>query len=298
MSKITVFTPTYNRGNDECLGKCYRDLCAQTCKDFIWLIIDDGSIDETENYVKPWLDKDNGFEIKYLKKMNGGTHTGYNKAFDLCNTELIFCLETDDEIMPKAIEIILREANGNLYNQSIGLMSTAYYIGKDQIIGSPLPNNVKMLSYLESHYRYKSYGDKFFVYKMSAIGNYRFPEYEGEKLCSTAAMLLTILGKYKVVNERIYNKSYLEDGYTKNRVAINFAKNPKGFAYFHQVKLEKIYDIKTSIKSAIHYIGCSLLSNQGNIVRRSPRCLLTIVLFPLGYVWYLYLKKLNSSISK
>lgn len=298
--KITVFTPTYNRGNDECLGRCYRNLCEQTNKEFIWLIIDDGSTDGTEAYVSSWLTKDakrkNGFEIQYIKKKNGGTHTGYNKAFDLCETELIFCLETDDELLPDAVQTILDEACGRVYNKAIGLIFPAYYIGKKKIIGKPLPEGEKLVSYHDCYYKYGVTGDKFFVYKTKTIGTYRFPEYMGEKLCSTAAMLLTLHGCYKIVNKDIYNKSYLEDGYTADRVAINYAKSPKGFAFFHGIKLKEIRNTKTSIKSSIHYVGCSLLAGEKKIISKSPRKGLILLLFPFGYVWFIYLKKIQRTL--
>lgn len=298
--RITVFTPTYNRGNDKCLGRCYKNLCEQTNKEFIWLIIDDGSSDGTEEYVSSWIEKEaiekNGFEIKYIKKKNGGTHTGYNKAFDVCGTELIFCLETDDELLPGAIQKILDEANGKVYEKSIGLIFPAYYIGKGEIIGKPFPKGKRLISYHDCYYKYKDTGDKFFVYKTKKIGRYRFPEFEGEKLCSTATMLLTLHGCYKIVDADVYNKSYLEDGYTADSVAINFAKSPKGFAYFHYIKLGEIGEIKVNIKSAIHYVGCSLLAGQKNIISKSPRKGLTLLLFPLGFVWFNYLKKIRRNL--
>ena len=75
---LTVFTPSYNRAHT--LGRTYMSLCRQTCKDFEWLIIDDGSTDNTRDVVQEWLFADNGFRIQYVYKENGGLHTGYNKA--------------------------------------------------------------------------------------------------------------------------------------------------------------------------------------------------------------------------
>ena len=71
--KLTVFTPAYNRAHT--LGRCYESMLKQKCKDFKWLIIDDGSTDNTKELVDSWLNKDNGFEIIYKYKKNGGMHT-------------------------------------------------------------------------------------------------------------------------------------------------------------------------------------------------------------------------------
>lgn len=105
MVKLTIFTPTYNRKNTLILG--YEALCRQTKKEFIWLIIDDGSTDGTSELVHGWMLADNGFEIQYVYKENGGLHTGYNKAIELIETELCVCIDSDDYMPDDAVELIL-----------------------------------------------------------------------------------------------------------------------------------------------------------------------------------------------
>ena len=105
MPQITIFTPTYNRAY--CLHKCYESMKRQKNKDFIWLIIDDGSTDNTEVLVKQWKQNDNGFEIKYIYKENGGMHTGYNTAYKHINTELAMNIDSDDYLTDTAIDDIL-----------------------------------------------------------------------------------------------------------------------------------------------------------------------------------------------
>ena len=90
MTALTVFTPAYNRAHT--LGRTYASLCAQTCKDFIWLIVDDGSQDETAELVQSWQKRDNGFVIEYIRKENGGMHTAHNVAYENIRTELNTCL--------------------------------------------------------------------------------------------------------------------------------------------------------------------------------------------------------------
>ena len=79
MTFLTVFTPTYNRAHT--LGRTYESLCKQKCKEFIWLIVDDGSTDQTKELVRKWQKQDNGFEIQYIYKENGGMHTANNTSY-------------------------------------------------------------------------------------------------------------------------------------------------------------------------------------------------------------------------
>ena len=91
---ITIFTPAYNRAHT--LHRTYESLLKQDCKDFVWLIVDDGSTDNTADLVKNWQSADNGFEIRYIYKENGGMHTAHNTAYENIDTELNVCIDSDD----------------------------------------------------------------------------------------------------------------------------------------------------------------------------------------------------------
>ena len=93
MKKLTVFTPTYNRAY--VLNKCYESLKNQTVKDFVWLIIDDGSTDNTKELVENWI-KENKIEIRYKYQENQGMHGAHNTAYKLISTELNTCIDSDD----------------------------------------------------------------------------------------------------------------------------------------------------------------------------------------------------------
>jgi glycosyltransferase involved in cell wall biosynthesis len=82
-------------------------LLKQNNKDFIWLIIDDGSSDNTEELVREWQSRENGFEIEYIKKENGGMHTAHNTAYENIRTELNVCIDSDDCMADNAVEKIL-----------------------------------------------------------------------------------------------------------------------------------------------------------------------------------------------
>ena len=136
---ITVFTPTYNRAY--CLHQLYESLVRQTSNDFLWLIIDDGSIDKTRELVTSWINE-NQIEIRYAYKENGGMHTGHNLAYQLIDTELNVCIDSDDYMPDNAIELILNKwksvGNRQDYAGIIGL--DAFKDGS--IVGTKIPERL------------------------------------------------------------------------------------------------------------------------------------------------------------
>ncbi len=100
---LTVFTPTYNRAH--LLPRVYESLCCQSCQDFEWLVIDDGSTDATRELVQGWINEGR-IRIQYHWKENGGLYTGYNAAYKLAEGELCVCIDSDDWMPADAVEII------------------------------------------------------------------------------------------------------------------------------------------------------------------------------------------------
>ncbi|MCS2864766.1 glycosyltransferase family 2 protein [Bacteroides thetaiotaomicron] len=101
---VTVFTPTYNRAY--ILNDLYQSLCRQTCRKFEWLIVDDGSTDNTEGLVASWLDEGK-MSLRYIKQPNGGKHRAINKGIQEANGDLFFIVDSDDYLAKNAIERIL-----------------------------------------------------------------------------------------------------------------------------------------------------------------------------------------------
>ena len=98
---ITIYTPTYNRKN--LLPRLYDSLCNQTCKNFIWLVVDDGSSDGTGALINLWK-QSSPFQIEYVYKENGGVHTAREIAFEIAKTELLWGVDSDDWLINDAVE--------------------------------------------------------------------------------------------------------------------------------------------------------------------------------------------------
>ena len=105
MKTLTIFTPAYNRART--LPRTYESLLRQTCKDFEWLVIDDGSTDGTRELVEDWI-KEKKIPIRYIHQKNQGMHGAHNTAYRNISTELNTCIDSDDYMPDDAVEKIVR----------------------------------------------------------------------------------------------------------------------------------------------------------------------------------------------
>ena len=252
---LTIFTPAYNRAHT--LHRCYESLKKQSCKDFVWLIIDDGSTDNTADLVKKWQREDNDFEIKYICKANGGMHTAHNTAYENIDTELNVCIDSDDCIADEAVKKIIdfwKENGSDKYAGIVGLDADF----NNRIIGEKFDDSIKSTT-LSGYYRKGGKGDKKLVYRTDVINKYPpYPEFEGEKYVSLGYKYLLCDQDYEllVLNEILCNVEYQEDGSSMNMYK-QYLRNPKGFAFMRKVDMLYNKTFKENVNHAI------LLNNGG-----------------------------------
>jgi glycosyltransferase involved in cell wall biosynthesis len=286
MATLTVFTPTYNRAY--CLHKCYESLQRQTCSDFEWLIVDDGSTDNTKELVDGWI-RDAKVPIRYIYKENGGMHTGYNVAYDNIFTELAVCIDSDDYMTDDAVEKITTHWRENKDEKYAGMIFLD--ITEDgKVIGSELPA-VKSAKVYDLYNRMGVRGDKKQVYRPELIRPFHSPVFPGEKLFPTCYkyFMVDLTHEVLVYNEPIVVVEYMPDGYTKNIIKL-YKKNLNNYIYYR--KFIMTYPNATlwhRYRFAIHYVAESLLAKDWHFVRNSPRKLLTLAAAPGGLLLYVYL---------
>ena len=139
MKTLTIFTPAYNRAHT--IGRTYESLLRQTCKDFEWLVIDDGSTDNTRELVEGWI-KENKIPIRYIFQENQGMHGAHNTAYRNISTVLNTCIDSDDFMPDDAVEKIVS------FWEKYGSDKYAGLVGLDQtengcIIGRSFPESLK-----------------------------------------------------------------------------------------------------------------------------------------------------------
>lgn len=272
--KLTIFTPAYNRAHT--LPRTYESLRVQNCKDFIWLIVDDGSVDNTAALVRSWQEKDNGFEIRYIYKENGGMHTAHNTAYENIDTELNTCIDSDDKLAPGAVEKILRKWEQVKDRDYAGIIALdADFDGN--VIGKGFPERLTETTVI-GYYAAGGNGDKKLIYRTDIINQYPpYPVFGGEKYVSLAYKYRLIDQAYKlaVLNDVLCNVEYQPDG-SSNTMWRQYLKNPKGFAFWRKICMQYPYSTKRLVIDCIHYCSSSIIAHNKNYIKESSRKLLTV----------------------
>lgn len=229
--KITLFTPTYNRGY--ILETLYRSIQRQTYRDFEWLVIDDGSSDNTEELVRGWMNDKNDFPIRYYKKENGGKCRAINYGLDLADGELFFIMDSDDYLTDNALERVVywesTIAGKSMYMGVVGNRGTSEDYSPNRPLGAPYRDcNVFV--------RYKEYTDEVVdgehagVWYTELHRKYKYPEFEGENFMTPAVTWNRMANdgyQVRIFDEIIWVCNYLQDGLTMQG-NMRFIKNPAG----------------------------------------------------------------------
>lgn len=249
---ITVFTPTYNRA--KLLERCFKSLLKQTSNKFVWLIIDDGSSDNTKETVDSFKSKCD-FEIDYYYKKNGGKPSAHNYALDVCKTKYFLILDSDDILTSNAIEILNKKIDLIKDKDEIsGIIGNRGKINCDEIIGTPVPD-VTFSKGIELYQKYGMKGDTLRIYKTDVIKKFPFPIIEGEKFVPENVVFDAIDIKYKmlVIKEVLYLGEYQENGYS-NKIDIIRHNNPIGYSLSLKSASETAIVLKKKINWTILYI--------------------------------------------
>lgn len=224
---ITVFTPTYNRAY--IINNLYQSLLAQTNFDFEWLVIDDGSTDETEQYFNSILLKENPFDITYVKQENGGKHRAINTGVKLAKGEVFLIVDSDDFLTKDAIEKVTCWVSGLDSSKKWAGVAGARGYDEKTYIGKVYGKSKFVDAKNTEREKFNLMGDKAEAYFTKVLREFPFPEIDGEKFLSEEVVWNRIAkeGYYiRWYKDIIYICDYLDDGLTKNKS--KNIENPQG----------------------------------------------------------------------
>lgn len=267
---ITVFTPTYNRGN--LLNRLYQSLCKQKNKEFEWVIVDDGSTDETSSVIKMIQDKHacENFPIHYYKKENGGKHTAVNMGVQKAHGDLFFIADSDDILPSEALQVVAEVWDATKEDLSIGgICGFDGDITDGEVIGTGFPKGLQFaklcladnnhISYIDGTTRQIRFdlgvdGDMKEVFRTSVLREFPFPEITGERFCPEVLVWNRIASKYKLrhINQIIYLVEYQQDGITA-AITRSRMNSPIASTMTYAEMLDYNISLKWKIRSAINY---------------------------------------------
>lgn len=279
---ITIFTPSYNRA--DLITRVYGSLVGQTNQRFEWLIVDDGSTDNTREVVEEINSKhESSFSIRYIYKSNGGKHSAINVGVQEAKGELFLILDSDDSLPKNALQIILQQyplvKNEENLAGVCGLM--AHHDGTQ--IGSGFPKNPMFASSIEMRYAYRVTGDLMEVFKTNVLREFPFPEINGERFCPEDLVWNRIAHKYKFYcfNEVIYYRDYLDGGLTDNIMRIRHFSPLASMTYYQELYHAPI-PLKERIKAAINYWRFTPSKYYGKVKEMYMMNLISLCVLPLG----------------
>lgn len=261
--RITLFTPTYNRAY--IIENLYRSVQRQTFRDFEWIIMDDGSSDNTEELVRGWMADGNDFPIRFYKVPNGGKCRAINRGLDLAEGELFFVMDSDDYLTDDALEKVDQwfsqldpdsDIRGIVANRGYTAEQTQNYLFREPYLDESL------LSIYTLHRDGKQVfdGERAFVFYTDFHRQYKYPEFEGENFMTEAVVWNRMAHDGYIMryyNDIIWVFEYKEDGLTRAGSSI-FLRNPRGYGLILREKAEFLNWSKREFLKMWYTFTCDL----------------------------------------
>lgn len=280
---VTIFTPTYNRAKT--LERLYKSLLDQTDNRFEWLIIDDGSTDDTEQVVRSFI-QDGKLNINYYRRENWGLSQTINQGLDMSKGDIFFRIDSDDYATDNAVELI--NSNWHLVEADEKLCGLVFL--KNSLVQSQSPvcsfsDNVRT-NFFDFYNKYGGKGDMAEVIRTDVFRKYKLPKFGNEKFCPEGVVWNRMSIDYDAIYipKVIYMFEYIEGGLTQN-VRKNLRRNPKGVStYFAEIFHHKC-KFPFFLKNSISYWRYAFLNGNGLFanLKAVPLGVSVLGLFP-GYI--------------
>ena len=264
---FTIFTPTYNRAHT--LGRVYNSLKKQTLQDFEWVIVDDGSSDETRTLIESWLNEPPSFPVRYFYQTNRGKHGAINRGVQEANGFFFIILDSDDSCVPEALERLAYHWQTILESER-DLFCGVTSLCQDQnghLVGVPFPGDVVVSNHLEMIYNFRIKNEMWQCVRTAVMRESPFPEIEGLRYVPEATVWARMARAYKTlyVNEML--RVYWQDQPSLLHGSSPGDNAQEGRFGLLSVLTEQIdwfiHDPRYFIRCAIHYARFSFHCNLG-----------------------------------
>lgn len=286
---ICVFTPTYNRAY--ILSRLYESLCRQTSSAFEWLIVDDGSTDNTQNMISKWIEEGK-ISIRYFKQENGGKQRAHNYGVAKCDMELFACVDSDDFVSDDFVEEHIKKWEQVRDNEKIGGLVSLKGDLRGKPLGTNFPDNIEHIAWDQLCSRYKFRGDVTQVYKTSILRKYPFWVADGEKFIGEGYVYSQISQMYEVaiLPKVLMYCEYLPDGYSKN-VRKLMKNNPKSYMKLKEQTIRFADTLWEKYLQTILFLAACIVSKEKHPIGKAPyKGLAVMAYLPAWLVWIIFYK--------
>lgn len=250
---LSIITPTFNRAHT--LPRLFQSLQAQVDKRFEWIVVDDGSTDDTASLLNEFQNK-KSCSMTILSQKNSGKHVAINKGVRAAQGEWVVILDSDDALTPDAVATILQTKE--TYKLKTGFCFRKEYF-QGGIVGKKFSSDSPF--YLHPSQANKVFqGDLTFVFQREVMRNFPFPVIPGE--CFVPELYIwNLIGDQGDIlyfpTKSIYLCEYLPDGYSAN-FAANFQRNPQGFLLFYVTQIHREQQWLGKGKCLVRCLQCVL----------------------------------------
>jgi glycosyltransferase involved in cell wall biosynthesis len=288
MFKVTIFTPTYNRSST--LKRLYISLLRQRFKDFEWLVVDDGSTDDTKELIQSF--KNEGLiSINYVYQENGGKHRAINNGLNLAEGEFFFIVDSDDYLTDNSLNSVLEHSEDIAHDgQFAGVVGQRQY-QDGTIISTNMLDSVFDGTLIDRRYKFNIQGDMAKVIKTAVFRQFPFPDIKNEKFVAESLVWNRMAREYKFryFNQPIYITEYLVGGLSQNSIR-NRIKNPEyACLIYKELARNNTVPLKYRLKAAINYWRFALHRKHSflKLLKDLDLPLISVVALPVGYLLYL-----------
>lgn len=280
---ISVFTPAYNRAG--LLPRVYKSLLAQSFKAFEWIIVDDGSTDDTCSVVRGFL-SEGILTVRYIRKQNGGKHTAINLGTNEAKGELFFILDSDDCLPEDALQTVVEEYGKVKDDGSMaGVAGLDRFEGGD-LVGTGLPHGAIDCNAMDIRFCHHVKGDLKEVFRTDVLREFPFPEIEGERFCPEQLVWFRIAKKYRLhyFNKPIYIAEYQEEGITAGITKVRMNSPIASMMTYAELNSYNIPFIQ-KVKAAINYWRFRFCAEHKAVIPQLGKYWMWVI--PIGWAMHL-----------
>lgn len=285
---FTVFTPTYNRAHT--LNGVYESLCAQTFKDFEWVIVDDGSSDNTDEVVSSWVDE-GVIDINYIKQKNQGKHVAHNTAVDNAKGGLFLVFDSDDKCIPETLETFYKywEEIPKEVKSKYSTLSVLCMNQFGQIVGPEYPDFIIDSQNFSEQLDLRSGGERWGINTTESMRANKFPVYHGERFVPEGLIWNRLSKNYRArfinLPLRIYEQQ--SDSLSKKSVDIR-TQSPQGTFQYYLESMSLPLSAKQRFKNAINLVRFSFHTKDlAKIKKIINKDFIFLFAIPLGLLVFL-----------